>query len=120
MNTENLHSGWNDLVTQASNGVTMKYQLYIPEGYDQTKIYPAILYMHSAGVRCDDNSHIYTGEAKFLRNIEEGIYKNECLILAPCCPKTAKWVDVEAWDSVSFDSDSMLPSTHFLLRYAFS
>ena len=112
MNTENLHSGWNDLVTQSTNGVTLQYQLYIPEGYDPERSYPAILYMHSAGVRCDDNSHIYTGEAKFLRNIEEGVYKNECLILAPCCPKTAKWVDVDKWDSVSFDSDEMAPSTH--------
>ena len=112
MNTETLHAGWNSLLLDAANGVTLQYQLYIPENYDTGKNYPAILYMHSAGVRCDDNSHIYTGEAKFLRNIEEGSYKNDVLILAPCCPKTAKWVDVEKWDSIAFDSDEMAPSAH--------
>lgn len=112
MQLETLHAGWNDLAATASNGVEMKYQLYLPENYDAKKKYPAILYMHSAGVRCDDNSHIYTGEAKFLRNIEEGAYKDDVLILAPCCPKTAKWVDVEAWNSIAFDSDLMAPSTH--------
>lgn len=114
MNTENLKAGWNDLLFEASNGVSLKYQLYIPERLDSQNAYPAILYMHSAGVRCDDNSHIYTGEAKFLRNIEEGQYKNDVLILAPCCPKTAKWVDVEAWDSIAFDSDGIVPSTHMV------
>ena len=112
MNIENLKAGWNDLLYEATNGVSLKYQLYFPENYDSTKAYPAILYMHSAGVRCDDNSHIYTGEAKFLRNIESGKYKNDVLILAPCCPKEAKWVDVDKWDSVSFDSDEMAASTH--------
>ena len=112
MNIETLTFGWNDLEFSAANGVAMKYQLYFPENYDSTKKYPAILYMHSAGVRCSDNSHIYTGEAKFLRNIENGPYKNEVLILAPCCPKEAKWVDVDAWDSIAFDSDIMTISTH--------
>lgn len=112
MNIENLKAGWNDLVYEASNGVTLKYQLYFPESYDPSVNYPAILYMHSAGVRCDDNSHIYTGEAKFLRNIEDSAYKSGVLILAPCCPKEAKWVDVEKWDSLAFDSDMMPPSTH--------
>ncbi len=112
MTFENLHAGWNDLLYSASNSVALKYQLYIPENFDKSKVYPAILYMHSAGVRCDDNSHIYTGEAKFLRNIENGKYKNDVLILAPCCPKEAKWVDVDKWDSVAFDSDEMAPSTH--------
>ena len=107
-----MNSGWNDLIFDASNGVKLKYQLYMPNGYDASKKYPAILYMHSAGVRCDDNSHIYTGEAKFLRNIENGSYKDGVLILAPCCPKVAKWVDVDAWDSIEFDSDILPASTH--------
>ncbi len=112
MNTENLTAGWNDLLYEATNGVKLKYMLYIPDDFDMAKKYPLILYMHSAGVRCDDNSHIYTGEAKLLRNIEDGKYKSECLILAPCCPRSAKWVDVAAWDDVAFDSDLMAPSTH--------
>ena len=112
MCNEDLHAGWNDLEAVTTNGVSMKYQLYVPENYDAGKRYPAILYMHSAGVRCDDNSHIYTGEAKFLRNIEESAYKDEVLTLAPCCPKTATWADAAARNSTAFDSEPMVPTTH--------
>ena len=56
-------AGWNSLTYPAGNGIALLYQLYIPENFDPARRYPLILYMHSAGVRCDDNSHIYTGEA---------------------------------------------------------
>ena len=59
--------------------------------------------MHSAGVRCDDNSHIYKGEAKFLRNLETSSYKNDVIVIAPCCPKTDKWVDVSSPSNIVYD-----------------
>ena len=102
--------GWNSFTYPAENGIEMLYQLYIPAHFDEARRYPLILYMHSAGVRCDDNSHIYTGEAKFLRNIERGAYRDDVLILAPCCPKTDKWVDVLRWDCLEFDA-AVLPQS---------
>ena len=90
-------AGWNSLTFPAENGVELLYQLYIPQNFDMAKRYPLILYMHSAGVRCDDNSHIYTGEAKFLRNLEANAYRDGVLVLAPCCPRPEKWVDVDRW-----------------------
>ncbi|MBQ9429215.1 MAG: prolyl oligopeptidase family serine peptidase [Clostridia bacterium] len=108
-----LAGGWNDLVFPAENGILLKYQLYIPENFDRAKNYPLIFYMHSAGVRCDDNSQIYTGEAKFLRNLETGDYKDGCLVLSPCCPKTDKWVDVDRWNCLEFDADK-LPQSRYM------
>ena len=88
----NLNSGWNALSYKAKDGSTLLYQLHIPEKYSEEKKYPLILYMHGAGSRCSDNSHIYAPHAKFLRNFESGAYKNEALMLAPCCPKDGSWV----------------------------
>ena len=100
-------AGWNSLTYPAGNGIALLYQLYIPENFDPARRYPLILYMHSAGVRCDDNSHIYTGEAKFLRNLERSAYRNDVIVLAPCCPKTDKWVDVDRWDCLEFDAAAL-------------
>ena len=33
-----------------------KYTVYVPEGYDRTKAYPAILFLHGAGERGEDGS----------------------------------------------------------------
>ncbi len=98
-----LDSGWNDLVFEASNNIDLQYQIWMPKNYSADKEYPCILYMHSAGVRCDDNSHINTAEAKFLRNFESGKYANECIVIAPCCPKTHKWVTVNTWSEGKYD-----------------
>ena len=97
-----LDSGWTSLVFEAENGIDLKYQIWMPKNYSADKEYPCILYMHSAGVRCDDNSHINTGEAKFLRNFESGKYADECIIIAPCCPKTHRWV-IDRKDTDTFD-----------------
>ncbi|MBQ5809061.1 MAG: prolyl oligopeptidase family serine peptidase [Clostridia bacterium] len=98
-----LDSGWNDLVFEASNNVDLKYQIWMPKNYSADKDYPCILYMHSAGVRCDDNSHINTAEAKFLRNFESSKYAKECIVIAPCCPNTHKWVTVNTWAEGKYD-----------------
>lgn len=84
---DNLVRSWNARTFTASDGTNLPFQLYMPPEYDAAKSYPCILYMHSAGVKCDDNSHIYKGEAKFLRNLENGKYAKEAIVIAPCCPE---------------------------------
>ena len=64
---DHLIQSWNARTYTAEDGTNLPFQLYIPPDYDANKSYPCILYMHSAGVKCDDNSHIYKGEAKFLQ-----------------------------------------------------
>lgn len=89
---ENLQAGWNALSYTAKDGGTLLYQLHMPKNYDPSRKYPLILYMHGAGSRCNDNSHIYAVYAKFLRNFEMGAYRDEAILLAPCCPKEGYWV----------------------------
>lgn len=109
-----LKSGWNPCLYPASNGVELLYQLWMPKNYDPNTKYPVILYMHSAGVRNDDNSHINTAEAKFLRNFEVSNYADKCIIVAPACPKTAKWVDATAWDTTTYSVDKIPASSHMV------
>ncbi len=110
---QGLRTGWNSLVYPAGDGTEMPYQIYMPANYDPAKEYPCILYMHSAGVRCDDNSHINTGEAKFLRNFESGKYKDEAIIIAPCCPKSNYWVPTAGiWNKVSYDFINSTPTSY--------
>lgn len=117
MKTENLKSGWNALTYRTQNGVDLLYQLYIPENLNMSGRYAVILYMHSAGVRCSDNSHIYTAEAKFLRNFETGAYKNDAIIIAPCCPESEKWVPAASWDSLTYDFLSTEPTRYMTAVY---
>lgn len=109
-----LQSGWNPCLYPASNGVELLYQLWMPKNYNPDTKYPVILYMHSAGVRCSDNSHINTAEAKFLRNFESSKYAENCIIVAPCCPEGSKWVDVSAWNVITFSIDSIPASSHMV------
>ncbi|MBO4355752.1 MAG: prolyl oligopeptidase family serine peptidase [Clostridia bacterium] len=109
-----LESKWNPKSFKASNGVNMPYQIYLPDNYDDEKSYPCILYMHSAGVRCTDNSHIKAGEAAFLFNLVDSKYKDEVIVIAPCCPETAKWVTVDNWNSVTYDYVNTKPAPYMV------
>ena len=107
-----LVAGWNAMTFEAENGVDLLYQIWLPKGYSAEKEYPCILYMHSAGVRCDDNSHINTGEAKFLRNFEASKYANEAIVIAPCCPKTEKWVQASSWNQITYNWINTTPTRY--------
>ena len=100
---DHLIQSWNARTYTAEDGTNLPFQLYIPPDYDANKSYPCILYMHSAGVKCDDNSHIYKGEAKFLRNLESGPYAKEAIVIAPCCPEGQKWVPASSWNQITYD-----------------
>ena len=39
--------------TDSATGITLKYNLYVPEGYDATQSYPLVLFIHDAGVVSD-------------------------------------------------------------------
>lgn len=109
-----LEKGWNAMTFEASNNVDLPYQIWLPDGYSSEKEYPCILYMHSAGVRCSDNSHIYQGEAKFLRNLESGRYAKEVIVIAPCCPSNASWVTGSITGMVTFDFRNTEPAPYMV------
>ncbi len=100
---ENLNAGWNARSYTAKDGSTLLYQLHMPENYDASRKYPFVLFMHGAGSRCNDNSHIYSPYSKFLRNFESGKYRDEAILLAPCCPKEGNWVQKRERAQTSLD-----------------
>ncbi len=110
----NLEDNWNAKSYKASNGVNMPYQIYMPANYDDERAYPCILYMHSAGVRCTDNSHIKQGEAAFLFNLVKSKYKDDVIVIAPCCPETEKWVPVDNWNSITYDFINKKPAPYMV------
>ncbi len=100
---ENLSAGWNARSYTAKDGSVLLYQLHMPENYDASRKYPFILFMHGAGSRCNDNSHIYSPYSKFLRNFESGKYRDEAILLAPCCPKEGRWTQARERAQTTLD-----------------
>jgi predicted peptidase len=43
-----------------ASGRTMPYRLFVPEGYDATKSYPLVVFLHGGGERGDDNEKTLT------------------------------------------------------------
>lgn len=46
--------------TDAASGRTMPYRLFVPAGYDATKSYPLVVFLHGGGERGDDNEKTLT------------------------------------------------------------
>ena len=76
----------------AQDGTELAYRLYVPYGYDSTKEYPVVVFMHGAGERGNDN----LGNMKHLPlkwfSIEDSPYW-DCIVVAPQCPNGQQWVD---------------------------
>lgn len=98
-----LKMGWNALQYNSANGNSLFYQIHMPETLEEGKLYPLILYMHGAGSKADDNSHIYSRYADFLRNFEVGEYRNKAILLAPGCPKNGGWVQKREPNRLTLD-----------------
>jgi len=75
----------------ASNGYTVPYRYYLPEGYDGTKRYPLFLNMHGNGSRGSDNHKQLTFGGSVLNT---AVFQSgyECIMLAPQCPASSAWV----------------------------
>lgn len=100
---KNLNAGWNPCKYESENGNSLFYQIHMPDTLEEGKEYPLIVYMHGAGSKADDNLHIYSRFADFLRNFENGEYKNKAILLAPGCPKSGRWVPVRDWSQTTLD-----------------
>src|SRR4249920_569152 len=48
--------------TYTSGAQTMPYRLFVPKGYDKTKQYPLIVWLHGAGGTGSDNLRQVSGE----------------------------------------------------------
>lgn len=71
----------------------LPYRLYVPRGYDRTRQYPFIVYLHGAGERGTNNeSHVSRNGAPRLINELQAL--TPCFVMAPQCPADRRWVEV--------------------------
>lgn len=82
------------LTFQASDGKTLQYRFYKPEGIKKSRKYPLIIFLHGAGERGMDNDLQVRGQDMFLHLIfsEEG-KKNKAFLVAPQCPPGVRWTE---------------------------
>lgn len=76
----------------AADGTVLKYRLYVPYDYDESKEYPVLLLMHGAGERGDNNTGNLVHMLQELFSLENSPFW-DCIIIAPQCPNGEQWVD---------------------------
>lgn len=80
-------------------GKTLPYQLMKPEKIDPAKKYPLVVFLHGAGERGTDNAaQLVHGVPQFAS--KENREKYPCFLIAPQCPVSAKWAEVD-WSANS-------------------
>ena len=102
----------------ASNGVTLPYRYYLPQGYEDGADYPLFFYLHGNGSRGSDNkTQLTTNGAALMNAVLNSKYK--CIILAPQCPASPNaWVATDKYPGgTGFAGDFAAgsgPSSRFL------
>ena len=73
-----------------SKGDSLPYRILLPEGYDKTKKYPLVLFLHGGGERGRDNEKQLTHGVKvFLDPANRKKYP--CIVIAPQCMPDSQW-----------------------------
>ena len=74
-------------------GVVRGYQVWIPAGYDSSRRWPAVLFLHGAGERGSDNrKQTLIGLGPALR---DGVVDVPAVIVFPQCPEDGYWTGPE-------------------------
>jgi predicted peptidase len=80
-------------------GKVLKYRLLKPLGYNPSKLYPLVIFLHGAGERGDDNvAQLKHGMSEFCKLARRE--QNPAYVLAPQCPTNEKWADID-WSGSS-------------------
>ena len=86
-------------VYKDASGAELNYRLYLPDGIDNVKKCPLLLFLHGAGERGSDNKkqlkHCIKDVVSYSQNKKEPI-----IVVVPQCPENMKWVDVD-WSAGS-------------------
>jgi predicted peptidase len=72
----------------------MPYRLFIPKGYDPSRKYPLVLWLHGAGSVGTDNQKQISQASRIGTHIwttPENQAKNPAFVLAPQCPPGQSW-----------------------------
>lgn len=76
------------------NNDTLQYRIMYPEGFERSKKYPLILFLHGAGERGSDNRKQLTHGATFFASAENR--KNfPAFVIFPQCPENSYWANVK-------------------------
>ena len=92
---DTYEAGWSFHHYEAKNGVSLPYQIYIPNGMDRSLKYPLLLFLHGMGSVGTDGGHIYQKVAEYLRVLESSEYRDGVIIIAPQCTLDDRWVELE-------------------------
>lgn len=90
----------------ASNGATVPYRLYVPHNYNPKGSYPVLVFLHGAGERGTDNSSQLKNAMGNLLNQENSPLLNS-IVIAPQCPLSDQWVNVEEWSDGTYSYKTM-------------
>jgi predicted esterase len=80
----------------------LEYGFFIPENYDNTKLFPVVVYLHGFG----NNRYVYLDW--YQKDIQE---KNPCFVFAPRTPP--EWADWSGWNDKNL-SEPMKTAMHVL------
>jgi poly(3-hydroxybutyrate) depolymerase len=73
--------------TDPATGVTMGYRLFVPVGYDASKPYPLVLFLHGSGESGSDNeSQLTANQGATVWAKPEEQARHACFVLAPQSP----------------------------------
>lgn len=92
--------------TKITNTV-IPYRLCVPLGYDISKSYPLVLFLHGAGQRGNDNVAQYTyGGGATLWAQTRNQQQYPCFVVSPQCPTGKQWVNTN-WSYGSYIQDNI-------------
>lgn len=73
---------------------SLPYRLLMPEGFDASRKYPLVLFLHGGGERGADNEKQLThGSSLFTEPLNRGAFP--AVILMPQCPEDSYWAQVK-------------------------
>lgn len=78
---------------KASNGTELPYRFLLPAGYDDSKKYPLVLFLHGAGERGNDNEKQLVHGAKLFLT-DENRKNFPAIVVIPQCPTDNYWANV--------------------------
>jgi predicted peptidase len=77
-----------------AQGDTLPYRLLLPDGFDASRKYPLVLFLHGGGERGSDNEKQLThGSGLFTDPLNRGAFP--AVVLFPQCPADSYWAHVD-------------------------
>jgi predicted peptidase len=105
-----------------ATGETMGYRLFVPDGYDATRSYPLVLFLHGAGERGTDNEvQLTANQGATVWATPEEQAKHPAFVLAPQSggsPRTLGWTSLaKHGQNAPFDPQKELVTAYDILQH---